>query len=252
MARQYPKKSREFLQQFLARMDKHEKAEMILLANKWGVVSNKLDAMINRLAYLPSMSRNQLYLHADYKAFLILAKAEITKFNAAAAGEIVSSQRLFAGWGVEATTNILNTMGANLRVFPVKPTHYMIGKSSNGSPLFKLLQKSYPDTITRLTDTLITGVARGINPVVLAREMAKDMGGNLKRALLIARTEQLNVFREASMDSMKRSGVVSGWVWVAEDSACPICLEKDGTVYDLDEPMDEHPNGRCGQGPVVG
>jgi hypothetical protein len=83
--------------------------------------------------------------------------------------------------------------------------------------------------------------------------MADDLTGGLQKALLIARTEQLRVYREASRQQYEASGVVVGQkrLTAHDDRVCGACIADEGTVYDLDEVISDHPNGRCTSVPVV-
>jgi SPP1 gp7 family putative phage head morphogenesis protein len=76
---------------------------------------------------------------------------------------------------------------------------------------------------------MLMGIVKGDNPLTVARNM-RDVGNvPLTRAMRIARTEQLNIFRKTSLESMKKSGVVSAWQWYAVSTdACSYCLEHHG------------------------
>jgi len=84
-------------------------------------------------------------------------------------------------------------------------------------------------------------------------KMKDGLTAGLNKALTIARTEQMRVYRQANRQQMKASGVVSGYMRVAtrDDRVCPACLALDGARYGIDEVMPEHPQGRCAQVPVV-
>ena len=96
-------------------------------------------------------------------------------------------------------------------------------------------------------------MALGYNPRKTARLMAQAATGSLNRMMVIARTEQLRVYRQASLESYRASGVVTGYKRLAthDNRVCPACLMAEGTRYDLDETMPEHPQGRCALVPVV-
>jgi hypothetical protein len=83
--------------------------------------------------------------------------------------------------------------------------------------------------------------------------MAEGMTGSMDRMLTIARTEQLRVHREASVATYKHSGIVTGYrrLCAHDRRTCAACILDEGHVYDLDEEMPEHPNGRCSMIPVV-
>jgi len=72
----------------------------------------------------------------------------------------------------------------------------------------------------------------------------------LSKALTIARTETNRAFRSATRETYRRNPhVVKGWIWYAnidgEPEPCLACLAMHGTKHDMDETLDDHPNGRC-------
>jgi hypothetical protein len=70
-----------------------------------------------------------------------------------------------------------------------------------------LLSDSWPLASQELTQALITGTSLGWNPRKTAKAMQESMDGEgLGRAVTIARTEQLRVYRSASQDSYTASG----------------------------------------------
>lgn len=130
----------------------------------------------------------------------------------------------------------------------------MVANVSGGAPLRELLNQAWPDAATRMTQALVNGTALGWNPRKTARSMREGLQqGALQRCLTIARTEQLRVYRQASLETYRASGVVRGYKRLAAKQVrtCISCLVADGRFYALDEEFDEHPNGRCTLVPVV-
>ena len=118
--------------------------------------------------------------------------------------------------------------------------------------LSTLLASLGPDAATAVGDALVSGIATGKNPRVIAREMRQALGGNLTRALTIARTETLRAYREASRSVYRANAdVVAGWVWTADLSnrTCASCWAQHGSVHPLDEIMATHPRCRCSMVP---
>lgn len=115
------------------------------------------------------------------------------------------------------------------------------------------------DATRAIRETLVRGVAAGMNPRNAAREMlARTRGqfaGGLTRALVISRTELLDAHRAAAHEADKAAAdVLDGWVWQATLSSrtCPSCLAMHGTVHPLSEPGPiDHPQGRCTRLPAV-
>jgi hypothetical protein len=76
------------------------------------------------------------------------------------------------------------------------------------------------------------------------------LGMPLSKALTIARTETNRAFREATKETYRRNPhVVKGWIWMADINGdpepCLACLAMHGTKHEMDETLDDHPNGRC-------
>ena len=86
------------------------------------------------------------------------------------------------------------------------------------------------------------------------RDIQDALGGNLNRALTIARTEQMRAYRNASLRSYQDNHeLLRGWRWLASPSrrTCPVCLAMDGTEHGLDKPFASHIRCRCVPVPVL-
>lgn len=109
------------------------------------------------------------------------------------------------------------------------------------------------DAAAAMRRALIRGVALGDNPNTVAGQMLaqvrRGFDGGLARARVIARTEILDAYREASRYAhMQNSDVLSGWEWrsARDRRTCPSCWAMDGTVHPLDQPGPlDHQQGRC-------
>lgn len=121
------------------------------------------------------------------------------------------------------------------------------------SPLRQLLQDAWPDAIDQTTNALVRGLALGYNPRKIAKEMAKGIEGGLQRSMLIARTEPMRAYREATLITWRETKRVRGFQRVAthDRRTCPACLFSDGEMYDIEDEMPEHPQGRCVFIPVM-
>jgi SPP1 gp7 family putative phage head morphogenesis protein len=248
----YNVKAREVLYGMLDNLAKKEKTEMLLLADKWGVVQTNLSELILKLAEKGVLTENQTFQSALYKEFLVEAKKQVNNYAKVAEEIITQGQFDFGKAGIEYTQSTIEMITPKFGRLSPDAVNNMIGVTKDGSPLYDILNKSYPDTVSKLTDTLIKSTALGRNPVETARLMKADMNGNLSRALTISRTEQMRVLRESSLMQMKESGVVKGWERIEQDDACEDCQEENGKQYALDEPFDTHPNCRGAMLPIVG
>lgn len=130
----------------------------------------------------------------------------------------------------------------------------LVGSLSDGSPLDKWLNEFVEDSVQVVKDTLLDGVARGINPADLGRVLAQATDLPLQRAMTLSRTETLRSYRSASIASMQANeDILSGWQWSAASSgACLACQAKDGDVYPLSHSFfPGHPRCRCSPIPVL-
>lgn len=137
---------------------------------------------------------------------------------------------------------------------PNEAVQDLVGFLQNGSPLRSLLDELPDEAGQAVGDALVRGVALGLNPREVARQVRREMGMSLARALRIARTETLRAYREATRRSFQaNSHVVKGWIWhsALDRRTCAMCWAMHGTKHRLDERLDDHPNGRCAMIPIT-
>lgn len=152
-----------------------------------------------------------------------------------------------AGAGVAGVTDTFVRM-------PEEALGHLIGTLADGSPLRGLLEALPGDAGEVFAKALVEGVALGRNPRQIAGEVRDAMGGNLQRALTIARTEVLRSYRASSHLGMRANAdVVKGWRWVCARQArtCAACWAMHGTEHPLEEHLDGHPNCRCTPLPIT-
>ncbi len=188
------------------------------------------------------------------------AAREMVNFGAQAEDLITAAQRQTAERGgqeaEELTRVALGEGGIDVHVpwnrVPKEALKDLVGNLSDGSPLSDLFNQYGPAAATGLKDTLTTGLVAGWNPRRIATAFREDMAQNLNRALVVARTETLRVYRESTRRSFEaNSDVVDGWVWLATltTRTCPCCWAMNGTFHGNDETLDGHPCCRCCQVP---
>lgn len=263
-----PSLSEQVIEEFRRRVLAREAETMREMARRWLEVENAIAARMQLLADQvarmradgEAISTAKIMRLENYRALLAQAKAEVARYNLWAAGEIERMQRELAALGIEQAAASIRAayldygqIGAYFDILPVEAINAMIGWAGDGTPLYKLLMQDYADNILDLTQTLINSTAMGVNPRETARLMAQAMNGNLDRALTIARSEQLRVYRQASREQMQASGVVEGYIrrCALSDRTCLACFALDGTEYETDELMEVHPSDRCFMQPKI-
>jgi len=235
------------------RLAKLEADEFRLLSKKWNVVSGELESLINKIAEKEFKTKTDIYKNIHYKEFLRQSKKYIERYDSVASGVILDNKILASKIGTETTYQVLDLLTTNFFTLSPDKINIMVGIVKDTAPLYALLQKSYPYTVDKLADILIKGQALGYNPMKTARLLTEAMDSNRKRALLVARTEQLRSNRLASIESMKQSGVCKGWVRIESIDAltCGECEDANGSKHGFDEPFDTHPNCRGASAPWI-
>lgn len=129
----------------------------------------------------------------------------------------------------------------------------MIGLAGDGSPLSYWLRDVHPAAADGVLDALLDGVARGIHPTKIAKDMANGLGLGLQRAMNTARTESLRAYRNATLMQYEASNVVMGYKRISARDArvCAGCLFTDGMVTQDLSDFAEHNQGRCSMVPVM-
>jgi hypothetical protein len=106
----------------------------------------------------------------------------------------------------------------------------------------------------QFADTVLAGIAQGMNPNATARLISNWMNVPLAWAANSVRTVQLYSYRKAAHETYRaNSDIVIGWVWGAslDPRTCMSCISKHGSFHTLDEELNDHHAGRCTEIPVV-
>jgi len=183
------------------------------------------------------------------------------RFADAAGNTITSGQRAAVGLarrGAEQTVvaglppgismDNLTRVGLEWNRLPDEAFTNFVGIAADGKPIGELLAPLGPDARKGITESIGNGIALGKGPRETAELVRVAAGMPLSRALLITRTETNRAFRESTrLQYANNSQVVKGYRRLAaqSDRTCLACIALDGTLYALDEPLNEHPNGRC-------
>lgn len=248
----------------------HEHDVMLAMFEKWQGVEEALRAdMLDLAMYLDELrtkgetiSTARLMQMERYQTMVADARAQTAQYSRWAADNIADDQRAALAQGVDDAQHLIEAAGLDARIaavtfnrINVSAVDFMIGYAADGSPLYDLLRASYPESVVSLTDALIQGLAKGTGPRATAQVMAQSMAGNLDRALLIARTEQLRALRAGNQEQFKESNVVKGYLRRSQRNAtvCGACLSLDDgvTIYPTDEVFASHPADQCYMQPVL-
>lgn len=183
-----------------------------------------------------------------YQSLMAQVTEQVARFGPAAMADVTEMQMAFARLGIEHAQAMIDMqMPGIIGQFdrlPLDAFLNMAGNTGAGTPLGSLLGTLPGESAQAATRALMRGTALGWHPSRTAQAMRQGASLAYERALLIARTEQLRVYREATREQYAASGVVEGYRRVASRSGrtCIACLLADGRFYTLDVPFAQHPN----------
>lgn len=101
-----------------------------------------------------------------------------------------------------------------------------------------------------ITDYIILGKSRA----QIVNQISVDFKVSWNKADRLFRTESAHVATEAAKESYKRANITKvKWIHGNRHCDCPICVERDGKIYDLTSAptLPAHPNCVCCLAPVV-
>jgi len=248
---------------FKAELRAHEGVQVNLMAMKYLDVERALEgniaALVEQLARLKSEgiepNWSQLYRLERWQALQLQLMEELARFNGWAADVIKAEQLDLITQGIDNAAAVLEASKPGLGQFTKMPhdaLRGMVGIARDGSPFADLLAGSYPAIRDVMTRELIRSVALGRNPRVTAALVRKATGMGLDRALNIARTEQLRVYREATRESYVSAGVRQYQrIAALDERTCCGCAVADGEILSTEAEFDEHCQGRCDLLPII-
>jgi len=238
-----------------------EAAVVADLTASWVLVEQAIEedllAMLARYEAGSEIPISYIIRSAQYQALLEQMEAYIALFEEAWTPELEVLFREMGNLGSGSAVAMASLFEAEMpgviaafSVLPVGAIENIMAQAAAGRPLDVLLSNMYPLATDGLTEALITNVALGINPRMIAK-VASQLGlsDSLNHILLVARDQSNRAFRTASLQTYEQSGVVRGVRRISARllTTCFMCLQLDGTFYTLDEAYNAefHPQDRC-------
>jgi hypothetical protein len=252
----------DFRNAILARED----AQLDRLAREWLRVENSLKndmfVLAQQIQYAQqngsAVTEQLIAKQQQYKLLEAQLQEQILRYaKDVAVPDIAKEQIAYTEHGVKGAVEAIKASYVNMvptfNTLSVDAFKDMVGMLGDGTPLYRLLKEAYPDALDGIVKALLKGVARGLSPNQIAIEMSKGMGLGLERITLIARSEQLRMWRVATAEQYRESGVVieSKRLCMKDEHTCMGCLMLDGQIIPLGQTLSDHPRGRCTSVPVV-
>lgn len=248
------------MRRFKRLLDEREAATMLEMVRRWAQLERALVEQLELLAAEIAAKRaagqvvtaDAVRLTKRYAALQQQVRDQIAQYADYAAQRVTREQEWMAQAGIDHSAEMLRATLARggagaFDVLPVEALQRMAGYVADGSPLRAYFAKMYPEAVQGIMDALFIGMARGWAPGRIAKYMRDALGVAPRTAINSARTETLRVYREASLQQYRASGLVDGYIRVAAKSVrtCMACLAKDGEWFPLSIPFEEHNQGRC-------
>lgn len=257
-------------EQFRAELLRRERQAATELVRAYGAVWQRIKRRLDDLGQQITLARQRgedvspawLLQFERLQTLQRHVEVELREFARFAEGRIVAEQHEAVQAAQEHAVRLMRSgMGepppgvtVTFARLPSEALRDLIGFLQDGSPLRELLDELGPEASRQVRQALIAGVATGQHPTVIARQVRQALGGNLVRALTIARTEVLRSYRESSRRTYQANAdLVRGWVWQAALGlrTCAFCWAKHGSFHRLDEQFASHPRCRCTMVPAT-
>lgn len=198
----------------------------------------------DRLTTLMQQMAREIQYFADQSYSLVLTEEQ----DALLSGEVQS---------LALMQRALPHIGVTWARVPAWQLGHLVGNLQNGSPLKDLFDKMAANGAREAGKVLFDGVAAGLGPRVIAKQLEKALSIPLRDALRISRTETIRVYNQAALENYKaNSDVVDMWEWSATVGVrtCDECAGLNGKRFRLNsdqQPPPKHPNCRCAALPVT-
>lgn len=248
---------------YQALLARYERASTARLVNSYIRSWSRLEAMLEALLLdigdrTPTLG--QLERMRRYRSLIGQITAELARLQGLTGDEIGAAGELIAIGEQSARELIGLTVAGRTQVATLFHTLHrsaietMLGFLDPTGPLYDRLRLLTGFNADLVSDAIIRGITLGWNPRKIAAAVRNAFGHGLTDALRFVRTAQLWAYREANRASyIANRDVLEGWIWHAnfDDRVCMSCVAQHGTIHPIEEPLNDHHNGRCVAIPLV-
>lgn len=245
-----------------------ERATMADLTGRWLAMESRLAPAFDALALdiMTAQAQGQvitsnwLLSSSRFQALVGQANSELLNFINFADQLIVDQQYFFGSLALSDATETLG-LGlteygrlSNFATLTDDTLYPIVGRAGNGQPIMTLLDPTREDALKGMAQKVLEASRRKVqDPTKLLQSMQNGLAHGYNRVLNTSRSESLRVYRNMVRSQWSTSGLVDEYMRVAthDSRVCAGCLMAEGTRYAIGEEMPEHPQGRCGQVPVI-
>lgn len=249
----------QFAQQFRAALLQRDAQAAARLIAAYELGASRLEANLRQLLASVEAARARgetitdgwLHRQARFRELIQQANQEMLRLAAFSDGLITEQQRAEIERGLRDSATLMESAAGEIGInpsfaqAPKAAVENLVGALGDGSPLRGVLGRYGIEGAAVIERELIAGLVAGEPIAKVARRMRGAVGGNLDKALQIARSETLRAYRNASLkNGQANAEYLSGWEWVASKSArtCLACTALDGQFFPLEKPQPAHVN----------
>lgn len=246
---EYKRRVLELVKQWERELDGKNAIIVARQLREWQRLSITFDKLLNELLKKVSgLSANQIIQLQQYKAFRAEIDKVLMQYARYNENLISIAQMDYGNLALQNSNTVLELIGVPFSRLPKEAISKIIGLTADGSPLHDILIRRFGERADQAEQILIEGIARGQNPIVVAREMRKQLDISVFDSNRLARTEAINTYSQTTVDAYRESGIVERYDWIAESDACSECLSRESnSPYAIDSNImpSEHPHCRC-------
>lgn len=254
---------REYRRRLLA-ADRLAAREMVrVYADLERVIRSELTELTNLItrarAAGETVNQSWLFQQSRYRNLLQQTAEAYAQASRIASGTVTRTQTAAVTLGEEAAEQLVRSLAPpqiplSWSRLPIGAVESFAGFASDGSPLSRLFDSLGPEASANIRRSLLRGIGLGHNPTRIARDIRRDVGLSLTRALTISRTEVLRSYRQAQSDSYAANkDILRTKIWhsALDERSCVVCISQHGSEWPLDAIMETHPRCRCSWVPVT-
>lgn len=222
-------------------------------------IFNLAEEMLALEAAGEPITASMLYRQARYNRLILQAQAQIASYHDVAIGMIEQGQVETIGQantlaGELASASAGEVVAGFDRLNPEAVQQISALLRNRYPPLLRILEREHGGVAELVGRHLIAGAARGENPRKITRRIIRDGLSQVpNHTLLVARDQIVRANRETGRQAYLQSGRIKQYRRVAarNDRTCIACIVMDGTIYEVNELMELHPQDRCSMLPIV-
>lgn len=247
-----------FRQQLLQREDQAVNRLVQAYATAYRNIGTQIEAM-QEIAALGPMTRDDAVKLAQLRALRRSVNEELNRFGVIADNEMTQLSREGITLGLNHSTGLveayfgspqaLQALRASFTQLVPEQVETLLGFLAPDSLLREgLTNRLGAEVADRVSDAMVDGMVRGMNPRTTAALIRREFGVGLPWAVNTVRTANLWAYREATRANyIANRNVVSGWTWYAtlDRRVCHSCISKHGTRYPVESVLSGHHQCRC-------